>query len=195
MRPNAYGSSTIGVKKSAVWTSASSSVSATTPASSAVSAATSTRGSVGRGTAATMPRRSAADSLQPQPAPCDSEVSAGDTRSYDARSVAARRAYTDAEVEAAVQALSEPERLAEAQRIVATSAPALQRILNQALEAADWFGSAHQAEVHSAATHDDEEERTAAVRTLLAEETRLSMLIGVAVGYELAHELMQRDAK
>jgi hypothetical protein len=33
------------------------------------------------------------------------------------------------------------------------------------------------------------------VRTLLAEETRLSMLIGVAVGYELAHELMQRDAK
>ena len=107
--------------------------------------------------------------------------------------MAARRAYTDAEVEAAVQALSEPERLAEAQRIVATSAPALQRILNQALEAADWFGSAHQAEVHSAATRDDEEERTAAVRTLLAEETRVSMLIGVAVGYQLAHELMDKE--
>ena len=32
-----------------------------------------------------------------------------------------------------------------------------------------------------------------AVRTLLAEETRVSMLIGVAVGYELAHELMKEQ--
>jgi hypothetical protein len=31
------------------------------------------------------------------------------------------------------------------------------------------------------------------VRTLIAEETRLSMLIGVAVGYELAHELMSKE--
>jgi hypothetical protein len=45
-----------------------------------------------------------------------------------------------------VQALSEPERLEQAQRVVARRA-ALQRILNQALEAADWFGSAHQAQV------------------------------------------------
>ena len=37
IRPNAYGSSTIGVKKSAVWTIAISSLSCTTPASSAVS--------------------------------------------------------------------------------------------------------------------------------------------------------------
>ena len=74
IRPNAYGSSTIGVKKSAVWTIASSSVSCTTPASSAVSAATSTRGSVGRGSEATIGRRSAADSLQPQPAPWEREV-------------------------------------------------------------------------------------------------------------------------
>jgi hypothetical protein len=77
IRPNAYGSSTIGVKKSAVCTIASSSVSCTTPASSAVSAATSTRGSVGRGRPATIGRRSAADSLQPHPAPWEREVRAG----------------------------------------------------------------------------------------------------------------------
>jgi hypothetical protein len=29
------------------------------------------------------------------------------------------------------------------------------------------------------------------VRTLVAEETRLGMLVGVAVGFELAHELMR----
>ncbi len=77
MRPNAYGSSTIGVKKSALWTIAISSLRRTTPASSAVSTATSTRGSVGCGSPATIGRRSAADSLQPQPAPWEREVRAG----------------------------------------------------------------------------------------------------------------------
>src|SRR3954447_3770307 len=193
MRPNQYGSSTIGVKKSAVCTMASESVSATTPASSAVSAATSTRGSVGRGRPATMGRRSAAESLQPHPAPCDREVRGIVTRSYDGWPVAARRAYTDAEVEAAVQALSDPARLEEAQRVVADNAPALQRILNQALDDANWFDAAHQQHVLEAAGTADIEARLQAVRTLLAEETRVSMLIGVAVGYELAHELMEKE--
>jgi hypothetical protein len=107
--------------------------------------------------------------------------------------VAARRAYTDDEVEAAVQALSDPERLEEAQRVVATNAPALQRILNQVLHDADWFGAAHQAQVLEAAGTADIEERLRAVRTLLTEETQVSMLIGVAVGYELAHELMDKE--
>ena len=107
--------------------------------------------------------------------------------------MAARRAYTDAEVEAAVQALAEPGRLEQAQRIVAANAPALQRIFNMALGQAEWFGPAEQSGVRSAAGHDDPEERLIAVRTLLAEETRVSMLIGVAVGYELAHELMDID--
>ena len=31
-----------------------------------------------------------------------------------------------------------------------------------------------------------------ALRTLLAEETRLGMMVGVAVGFELAHELQRR---
>jgi hypothetical protein len=100
-----------------------------------------------------------------------------------------RPAHSDAEIEAAVQALSDPARLEEAQRVVAAAAPALQGILAQALESADWFGTAHQAEVLKAAGRADPEERLNAVRTLIAEETRVSMLIGVAVGYELAHVL------
>jgi hypothetical protein len=107
--------------------------------------------------------------------------------------VVRRRAYSDAEVEAAVQALSEPDRLEQAQRTVGANAPGIQRILNEALRAADWFGSAHQAAVLEAAGKPDVDERMAAVRTLIAEETNVSMLIGVAVGYELAHELMKEE--
>jgi hypothetical protein len=107
--------------------------------------------------------------------------------------VAARRAYTDEEVEAAVQAISDPERLEEAQRVVAANAPELQRILNAALQEADWFGAAHQTQVLEAAGTSDIDERLRAVRTLLAEETQVSMLIGVAVGFELAHELIDKE--
>ena len=99
--------------------------------------------------------------------------------------------YTDAQIEAAVASLSEPGRLEEAQRLVANAAPQLQGILNQALDSADWFGSAHQAEVLKAAGIADPDERIRAVRSLIAEETGVSMLIGVAVGYELANLLME----
>jgi predicted phage tail protein len=105
----------------------------------------------------------------------------------------ARRAYSDAEVEAAIEALADPARLEEAQRLVGANAPGLQRILNEALAAAEWFGSAHQAAVLEAAGKPDVDERLSAVRTLIAEETGVSMLIGVAVGYELAHELMEQE--
>jgi hypothetical protein len=105
----------------------------------------------------------------------------------------ARRPYSDADVEAAIEAISDPARLEEAQRLVGANAPGIQRILNEALAAADWFGSAHQAAVLDAAGKPDIDERLTAVRTLLGEETGVSMLIGVAVGYELAHELMQRE--
>jgi len=104
-----------------------------------------------------------------------------------------RRAYSDAEVEAAIEALSDPGRLEEAQRMVGANAPGIQRILNEALQAAEWFGSAHRAAVLEAAGKPAVDDRVTAVRTLIAEETSLSMLIGVAVGYELAHELMQRE--
>jgi hypothetical protein len=102
--------------------------------------------------------------------------------------------HSDAEIDAAIEALSDPQRLEEAQRLVSANAPQLQRILDQALEAADWYGSAHQAEVLRAAGRPDPDERIAAVRTLVAEETRVSMLIGVAVGYELAQILTRGDS-
>jgi hypothetical protein len=105
--------------------------------------------------------------------------------------VPARRAYTDAEIEAAIEVVSDPERLEGAERLVAQNAPQLQRILNQALESSDWFGSAHQAEVARAAGEADPDERVQAVRTLIAEETRVSMLVGVVVGFELGHLLME----
>jgi hypothetical protein len=108
--------------------------------------------------------------------------------------VSERRAHSDAEIDAAIEALSEPGRLDEAQRLVAARAPQLQRILDQALEAADWFGSAHQAEVLKATGRPDPDERLNAVRTLIAEETRVSMLVGVAVGYELAQMLTKGDS-
>jgi hypothetical protein len=107
--------------------------------------------------------------------------------------VAERRAYTEAEVEAAVQALTDPEQLEQAQRIVAANAPTLQRILNIALNEADWFGSAHHAQVLEAAGKADIEERLQAVQTLLAEEIRVTMMIGAAVGFELAHQLIDKE--
>jgi hypothetical protein len=99
------------------------------------------------------------------------------------------RPYSDEEVEAAVQALAEPGRLEDAQRLVSGNAPQLQRILNQALEDSDWFGPTHVAEVRKAAGVEDPGQREVAVRTLIAEEARVSMLIGVAVGLELARLL------
>ena len=103
--------------------------------------------------------------------------------------MAGRRDYSEEELQAAVQRLTEPGRLDAAQRLVVSRAPQLQQILNQALEDSEWFGPALQDEVRKAASAEDVHERQVAVRTLLAEETRLTMLVGVAVGLELAHLL------
>jgi hypothetical protein len=97
--------------------------------------------------------------------------------------------FTDAQVEAALQALSEPGRFREAEQRVARAAPQLQRVLNAALDEGGWFGDAHESQVRQAASADDEARRATAIRTLLAEETRMGMLVGVAVGWELAREL------
>jgi hypothetical protein len=97
--------------------------------------------------------------------------------------------YSDEEIDAAVAALTSPDRLAGAQDAVARFAPQLQRILDDALDAGGWFGQAHEAEVSKAATAADVADRQQAVRALVAEETRLGMMVGVAVGIELAREL------
>ena len=78
-------------------------------------------------------------------------------------SVPDRRAHSEAEIEAAVEVLSDPTRLDEAQRVVAAAAPQLQRILEQALESAEWFGSAHRAQVMEATGQEDPMARLEAV--------------------------------
>jgi hypothetical protein len=107
----------------------------------------------------------------------------------------ARRRYTAEQVDAAVQALGDAGRFTHAQEIVTHAAPNLQRVLAQALAEGDWFGSAHEAQVTQAALIDDPDERLRAVRTLIAEETRLGMLVGVAVGLELAEELAENTER
>jgi hypothetical protein len=99
------------------------------------------------------------------------------------------RPLSDAEIESAVQALSDPERFRDAEARIARIAPQLQRILNQALQEGGWFGEAHEGELLKAATEPDQEARLRLLRTLVADETRMGMMIGVAVGWELAREL------
>ena len=100
------------------------------------------------------------------------------------------RRFTAEQVDAAVAALTDdPTRFVHAQEIVTHAAPGLQRVLNEALAAGGWFGEAHEQQVARAAQEDDPQLRLTAVRTLVAEETRLGMLVGVAVGIELAREL------
>lgn len=99
------------------------------------------------------------------------------------------RAYTDAEIDAAVASLSDAERLRAAQELVARAAPQLHRVLEQALTAGGWFGEMHDQAVRAAAQTDDASQREQAIGTLVAEETRLGMLVGVAVGFELARTL------
>jgi hypothetical protein len=98
-------------------------------------------------------------------------------------------AYTEADVEAAIEAISDPRRLREAQDLVARSVPSLQRVLDAAIADGGWFTEAHDQAVSQATGEPDPQERLRFVRTLLAEETRLGMLVGVAVGFELARQL------
>jgi hypothetical protein len=100
------------------------------------------------------------------------------------------RSYSDDELVAAVEALSQPGRFGEAESVVARAAPGLQKILAAALAEGGWFGESHEDAVRKAALAEGEEaERLMAVRTLLAEEARMGLMVGVAVGWALAEEL------
>jgi hypothetical protein len=93
------------------------------------------------------------------------------------------------ELEAAIERLLDPERFSEAERVVAKAAPQLQKVLASAMAAGGWFGEPHEAEALRAATVPDPDERIAAVRSLLAEEARMGMMVGVAVGWALKEEM------
>ncbi|MEI2703027.1 MAG: hypothetical protein V9E83_11575 [Baekduia sp.] len=99
--------------------------------------------------------------------------------------------FSAAEVDRAVDVLAaDPGRFAHAQEIVTHAAPGLHRILGEAMRAGGWHesGAAQAREVAGLA---DDGERALAVQTLAAEEARLGMLVGVAVGIELCRELEQ----
>lgn len=95
----------------------------------------------------------------------------------------------ESEFEAAIERLLDPERFASAERVVAQAAPQLQKVLASALAEGGWFGGPHEAETLRAATVPDADERIAAVRALLAEEARMGMMVGVAVGWALKEEM------
>lgn len=101
--------------------------------------------------------------------------------------------YSDEQIDAAIDAISDPEAMKEAEGAVARAAPRLQLVLAEALNAGGWFGESHEAEVLKAATQPGEDERLAAVRTMLAEEARMGMMVGVAVGWALADELSKSE--
>jgi len=99
----------------------------------------------------------------------------------------------DERLEAAIERLIDADRFGEAERVVAQAAPQLQRVLAAALAEGGWFGDSHEAETLKAATVPDPDERIAAVRSLLAEEARMGMMVGVAVGWALHEEMCEND--
>ncbi len=101
--------------------------------------------------------------------------------------------YSEAELDAAIAALEDPERFREAEAMVGRAAPKLARVLAQALESGGWFAESHEDAAASASATEDEADRLIAVRTLLAEEARVGMLVGVAVGWALADELKSQN--
>lgn len=105
-----------------------------------------------------------------------------------------QRRYSAEQVDAAVRALAvESERFAHAQEIVTHAAPGLQQILGEALHAGGFFDAAHDAQVARVAAIEPAERRVTGVRTLVAEEARMGMLVGVAVGLGLGEELRRRS--
>ena len=102
-----------------------------------------------------------------------------------------RRTYTAAEVDAAVARLEDPERMIHAAEIVTHAAPGLARVLDQALAEGGWFGAAHEELLVRASDEPDPAQRLETVRALVDEQTRVGMLVGVAVGFELAAELAE----
>ena len=105
------------------------------------------------------------------------------------------QSFSDEQLRAAIEALLAPERFHAAERRVAAAAPQLQKVLAGALADGGWFDDAHGEQLAKLASVGDPEQRLTALRTLLAEEARLGMMVGVAVGWELARELEQPDQR
>ncbi len=101
----------------------------------------------------------------------------------------AREFVTQAELEAALEALREPGRFDAAERLVAQAAPGLQRILLEALASGGWGQDDDAREIDKALASSDPSAARTALAALLNEQTRVAMLVGVAIGIELSAEL------
>lgn len=97
--------------------------------------------------------------------------------------------FSEDELERAVGRLEDGGRLRRAEQHLAAAAPALQRVLAGSMAAGGWFGDSHRAELERIAAIEGEGERAQAIDLLVAEETRIAMMVGAAVGWALAEEL------
>ena len=85
-----------------------------------------------------------------------------------------------ARLDAAIAAISDPQRLANAQDLVARRCPACSRCFASALADGGWFDTAQSAALREAVVdRRSRSERLRMIESLIAEETRLSMLVGV----------------
>lgn len=98
----------------------------------------------------------------------------------------------NSELEEVLQELAEPQGFDGIEERMAAVAPQLQSLLDGALSAGGWFDDAHESMVLKTATQPDADQRIAEVRNFVLEQTRLGMLVGVAVGWELAERLEAR---
>jgi uroporphyrinogen-III synthase len=96
---------------------------------------------------------------------------------------------TNSELEAVLEELAETQGFDAIEARLAEIAPQLQNLLDGALRAGGWFDDAHEAVVLKTATQPDADQRIAELRNFVLEQTRLGMLVGVAVGWELAERL------
>ncbi len=98
--------------------------------------------------------------------------------------------FSDAEIDAAITALSEPGRLRRraGRRQPRRPEPADGCWAARCMRAAGSTPRTRRPSRRRSETADPHD-RLVAVRTLFAEETRLTMLVGVAIGFELAREL------
>jgi hypothetical protein len=101
--------------------------------------------------------------------------------------------FTAEQVDAAVDALSQPDRLGHAQEVITHAAPGLTRILDAALSDGGYFDAAHESQIEAAASAEDPAQRNSAIRALVHDEVRIGMLIGASVGFELARELHRAE--
>lgn len=101
--------------------------------------------------------------------------------------------YEKSEIEGVIDELGQAPGLDAVEARLSQVAPQLQNLLDDALRAGGWFDDAHESLVLRAATHPDDDQRISEVRNFVLEQTRLGMLVGVAVGWEIAERLAARS--